>query len=79
MDCSRLPFARSRQGGTSARFKLQSTGKEELSVSFYTLGTPYYEGTSTEHCPSQNVTTLVSFRTLEACQALSQSFQGLRL
>jgi|GEM_PF-6660266 len=46
---------------------------------FYTLDTPYYEGTSTEHFTSQNVTTPVSFRTLKAWQTASQSFQGLSI
>ena len=59
--------------------RLQTIGRKRLIVSYYTLATPYYEGTSTEHCPSQNVTSLVPFRTLEPCQDLFQSFQGLSI
>ena len=59
--------------------RLQIIGRKRLIASYYTLATPYYEGTSTEHCPSQNVTSLVPFRTLEPCQDLFQSFQGLSI
>ncbi len=54
-------------------------GKKALSVAFYTLDTPYYEGTSTEHRTSVSVTSTVSFRKLGACRTLSQNFQGLSI
>jgi hypothetical protein len=36
---------------------LQMTGTKGFSVSFYTLGTAYEEGTGTKHCAFQDVTT----------------------